>query len=330
MMGISRRSSLSAVSSFADRASNASANATSSRHSSSNGNGRRPRGVSRAVFVGVPVFILLALSAFGENGSRRARASSSDEGRRVKTSRGRERGRGATTRAGGGGANFERLVKQNRWLFPQPELDEEQEALDAFWLSRGVVEEHQRASLVAMGHELASGVAERELYRNADALGHALSRLETLFPRGTDVAKMLWHCPEVLQLPLSEVAARLIAFKRAFPKVNAERVVEGNPRALLLDDLESVADALRELQDEFPQVDMISVIDFEPHVIQQPLPTRVRALRNIKPGDRSASLRAFYPPPPDALDPQPPMKNAQLFAKVFLLTTDCCFPRGDV
>jgi len=262
--------------------------------------------------------------------SRRARASSSDEGRRVKTSRGRERGRGATTRAGGGGANFERLVKQNRWLFPQPELDEEQEALDAFWLSRGVVEEHQRASLVAMGHELASGVAERELYRNADALGHALSRLETLFPRGTDVAKMLWHCPEVLQLPLSEVAARLIAFKRAFPKVNAERVVEGNPRALLLDDLESVADALRELQDEFPQVDMISVIDFEPHVIQKPLPTRVRALRNIKPGDRSASLRAFYPPPPDASDPQPPMKNAQLFAKVFLLTTDCCFPRGDV
>ena len=134
----------------------------------------------------------------------------------------------------------------------------------------------------------------------------------------------------MLQLPLSEVAARLIAFKRAFPKVNAERVVEGNPRALLLDDLESVADALRELQDEFPQVDMISVIDFEPHVIQQPLPTRVRALRNIKPGDRSASLRAFYPPPPDTLDPQPPMKNAQLFAKVFLLTTDCCFPRGDV
>jgi len=262
--------------------------------------------------------------------SRRACASSSDDGRRVTTSRRRERGRGATTRAGGGGANFERLVQQNRWLFPQPELDEEQEALDAFWLSRGVVEEHQRASLVAMGRELASGVAERELYRNADALGHALSRLETLFPRGTDVAKMLWHCPEVLHLPLSEVATRLIAFKRAFPNVNAERVVEGNPRALLLDDLESVADALRELQDEFPQVDMISVIDFEPHVIQKPLPTRVRALRNIKPGDRSASLRAFYPPASDAVDPQPPMKNAQLFAKVFLLTTDCCFPRGDV
>ena len=78
MMGISRRSSLSAVSSFADRASNASANANASRHSSSNGNGRRPRGVSRAVFVGVPVFILLALSAFGENGSRRARANGRD------------------------------------------------------------------------------------------------------------------------------------------------------------------------------------------------------------------------------------------------------------
>ena len=30
------------------------------------------------MFVGVPVFILLALSAFGENGSRRARANGRD------------------------------------------------------------------------------------------------------------------------------------------------------------------------------------------------------------------------------------------------------------
>ena len=98
MMGISRRSSLSAVSSFADRASNASANATSSRHSSSNGNGRRPRGVSRAVFVGVPVFILLALSAFGENGSRRARANGRDV---VGSGRGRGSGTRAARRFGG-------------------------------------------------------------------------------------------------------------------------------------------------------------------------------------------------------------------------------------
>jgi len=236
----------------------------------------------------------------------------------------------------GGGANFERLVKQNAWLFPQPEMDAETEALDAFWLSKGVTEEHQRKSLVAMGRELASGVAERELYRQPDALGHALSRLEALFPRGTDVARMLWRCPEVLHLPLSEVAMRLIALKRAFPAVNAERVVEGNPAALLLDDLDSVARALEDLQDEFPQVDMNRVVDFEPHIIQSALPSRVRAIRNIRPGDRSASLRAFYPrvvdvrQGDDPADSGEPMKNPQLFAKVFLLSTESCFPRGDV
>jgi len=56
----------------------------------------------------------------------------------------------------------------------------------------------------------------------------------------------------------------------------------------------------------------------------------VRALKSIKPCDRSASLRAFYPPRVDDPPSFEPMKNAQLFAKVFLLTTECSFPRGDV
>jgi len=232
-----------------------------------------------------------------------------------------------------GGHNFETLVKRNAWLFPQPEMDDETEALDRFWLSKGVTEEHQRKALVHMGTGLANGVAERELYRAPEALGHALERLERVFPPGTDVARMLWRCPEVIQLPLSQVALRLIALKRAFPRVNAERVVEGNPRALLIDDLARVAEALDELQREFPAVDMNRVVDFEPHIIQTQLPSRVRAIRALKPGDRSASLRAFYPSS-DAADnrgggssnPTEPMKNPQLFAKVFLLTTDSCYP----
>ena len=85
-----------------------------------------------------------------------------------------------------------------------------------------------------------------------------------------------------------------------------------------------------ELQLEFPRVDMVAVIEFEPHVIQRALPARVRALKSIKPCDRSASLRAFYPPRVDDPPSFEPMKNAQLFAKVFLLTTECSFPRGDV
>ena len=228
-----------------------------------------------------------------------------------------------------GGANFERLIRRSERSFPRPERDDELEALDAFWRRRGA-SEHQRARLVAMGRDLASGAAARELYGSADALGRALERLEAMLPRGVDAAKMLWQCPEVLQLPLREVARRLIALKRAFPRANAERVLEGNPRALLVDDLRVVADAVDELQREFPQVDMMAVIDFEPHVIQRALPARVRALKSIKPGDRSASLRAFYPSRVDDPSSSAPIRSAQLFAKVFLLTTECSFPRGDV
>lgn len=50
------------------------------------------------MFVGVPVFILLALSAFGENGSRRARANGRDV---VGSGRGRGRGTRAARRFGG-------------------------------------------------------------------------------------------------------------------------------------------------------------------------------------------------------------------------------------
>lgn len=50
------------------------------------------------MFVGVPVFILLALSAFGENGSRRARANGRDV---VGSGRGRGSGTRAARRFGG-------------------------------------------------------------------------------------------------------------------------------------------------------------------------------------------------------------------------------------
>lgn len=239
---------------------------------------------------------------------------------------------GPPSGAAGASANFDRLVARNAWLFPQPALDEERAALDAFWRSKGATDDRQRAALVDMGRGLAGEVASVDLYGNEDALGHAVGRLEALLPRGTDVAKMVWHCPEVLRLPLSEVAMRLIALKRAFPRADAERVLEGNPRALLADDLDVVARALDELQLEFPSVDMIAVVNFEPHIIHTSLPSRVRALKSIKPSNRSASLRAFYPPPSDAAADAraEPVRNPALFAKVFLLETDCAYPRADV
>ena len=77
MMGITRRSSLAGVASLGDRASSSSSS-SAARPSS----GRRSRGPSRAAFavIGVPVFILLALSAFGENASRRARTHARRDG----------------------------------------------------------------------------------------------------------------------------------------------------------------------------------------------------------------------------------------------------------
>jgi len=223
--------------------------------------------------------------------------------------------------------NFERLVRRNAWLFPQPELDADTAALDAFWLSKGITEEHERKALISMGRDIANDVAARMLYGEPDALGHALNRLEAIFPSDTNVAKMLWQCPEVLQLPLSEIAQRLIAFKRAFPKMDATLLLHANPRALLLDNLPDVSLALDELQRDFPRVDMQRVITLEPHVIQAELPDRVRVLRALDPALRPPSLAAFYPDVArrdvnSPADIKPPMSNAQLFAKVFLLVTE--------
>ena len=219
--------------------------------------------------------------------------------------------------------NFERLVRRNAWLFPQPELDADTAALDAFWLSKGITEEHERKALISMGRDIANDVAARMMYGEPDALGHALNRLEAIFPSDTNVAKMLWQCPEVLQLPLSEIAQRLIAFKRAFPKMDATRLLESHPRALLLDNLQDISLALDELQRDFPRVDMQRVITLEPHVIQAELPGRVRVLRALEPALRPPSLAAFYPDVVNSpADAKPPMSNAQLFAKVFLLVTE--------
>ena len=230
----------------------------------------------------------------------------------------------------GASGNFERLIARNAWLFPAPERDAEREALDAFWRQKGAIDGSMRAALVKMGKDLATQEAARELYGDPEALGHAVERLEALLPNGTSVARMLWHCPDVLKLPLREIAQRMIALKRAFPRANAERILEGNPGALLTDDLERVAAALEELQREFPRVDMNAVVNFEPYVVHESLPSRVRAIKGVKPGNRSPSLRAFYPPPSDAPDGRTePASNAALFAKVFLLETDGCYPRSN-
>lgn len=59
-----------------------------------------------------------------------------------------------------GGSHFEKLIKQQGTHYDSKH-DETEEALHAFWLSRGVKEEAYRSRLVGMGDTLASSVSAR-------------------------------------------------------------------------------------------------------------------------------------------------------------------------
>ncbi|CEF99153.1 unnamed product [Ostreococcus tauri] len=53
------------------------------------------------------------------------------------------------------------------------------------------------------------------------------------------------------------------------PAVDAIRLFEANPRALMLNDLNACAKALNELSKEFPSVDFIAVLEHEPHILSR-------------------------------------------------------------
>ena len=47
--------------------------------------------------------------------------------------------------------NFDRLVQQNAWMFPQPQKDEETESLTKFWQTRGVKDQEMLKRLIELG-----------------------------------------------------------------------------------------------------------------------------------------------------------------------------------
>lgn len=72
------------------------------------------------------------------------------------------RGNAALQPCRAGGSHFDRLIKKQGGAYDSSlKQNEEEAALDAFWLSRGVKEEAYRSRLVGMGAALASSVSAR-------------------------------------------------------------------------------------------------------------------------------------------------------------------------
>ena len=77
---------------------------------------------------------------------------------------------------------------------------------------------------------------------------------------------MMWKEPEVLRLPLRHVATQLVSLRWAMPRVDVNKIVQGQP-GLLLRDIGEAAAAVKALQDEFPSVDVSQVIETEPSLL---------------------------------------------------------------
>jgi hypothetical protein len=154
--------------------------------------------------------------------------------------------------------NFDRLVQQNKWMFPQPQADEEEESLRKFWRSRGVKDREMLKRLIALGSGLAEMRLEDEFMtpedeKARDSLANRLDRMKILFPR-CDVNAMLWKKPEVLERSFREITKAAIEWKVVLKDVkHLDLVVENNPQILLMtsEEIRGVKDGLDVLTREF-------------------------------------------------------------------------------
>ena len=154
--------------------------------------------------------------------------------------------------------NFDRLVQQNKWMFPQPQADEEEESLRKFWRSRGVKDREMLKRLIALGSGLAEMRLEDEFKtpedeKARDSLANRLDRMKILFPR-CDVNAMLWKKPEVLERSFREITKAAIEWKVVLKDVkHLDLVVENNPQILLMtsEEIRGVKDGLDVLTREF-------------------------------------------------------------------------------
>ena len=163
--------------------------------------------------------------------------------------------------------NFDRLVQQNAWMFPQPQKDEETESLTKFWQTRGVKDREMLKRLIELGGGvLAEMRLEDEMMmeerleddekkkKNSESLVDRLDRMKILFPN-CDVNAMLWKKPEVvLEKSFKEITKAAIEWKMVLRDVKRlDWVVENNPQILLMtsEEIGKAKDGLETLRREF-------------------------------------------------------------------------------
>jgi hypothetical protein len=207
--------------------------------------------------------------AFGEEKGRRrrfcrpsnahAKKKKKDDDDDIKIEFGRKKTVGeTTTTTTRTETHFDRLVRQNRWMFPQPQKDANEESLRKFWASRGVKDREMVRRLVALGSEMAEMRLEDEMVKpeaaNATAaLAARLDRMKVLFPT-CDVNAMLWKKPEVLERSFKEITKAAIEWKAVLKDVkHVDVVVENNPQILLMtaEEIGDVGEGLEILRREF-------------------------------------------------------------------------------
>ena len=206
--------------------------------------------------------------AFGEEKGRRRRfcrpsnahaKKKKDDDDDIKIEFGRKKTVGeTTTTTTRTETHFDRLVRQNRWMFPQPQKDANEESLRKFWASRGVKDREMVRRLVALGSEMAEMRLEDEMVKPEDAnataaLAARLDRMKVLFPT-CDVNAMLWKKPEVLERSFKEITKAAIEWKAVLKDVkHVDVVVENNPQILLMtaEEIGDVGEGLEILRREF-------------------------------------------------------------------------------
>ena len=152
--------------------------------------------------------------------------------------------------------HFDRLVRQNRWMFPHPEKDANEDSLKRFWQSRGVKDREMMRRLIALGSGLAEMRLEDEMGGREPAtaaLAARLDRMKVLFPT-CDVNSMLWKKPEVFERSFKEITKAAIEWKAVLKDATQlDVVVENNPQILLMttEEIGDVGEGLEILRREF-------------------------------------------------------------------------------
>ena len=108
---------------------------------------------------------------------------------------------------------------------------------------------------------------------------------------------MIWKEPNLIHVDPKHVVARLVALRSQLPPdVDVRKVIEGNPGVLLLDEVAAAAAAAaaKELQTEFPAVNVCRLLEVEPYLLSADCDVP-RRLRRFAVEDRMpASLQTFY------------------------------------